>query len=403
MHAGHHVFAHIPHVRFFTLPEEVEHFYILAFVRTILTVTGGLFLPLFIYKATSSLTLVFLYMLLAQGIAKLPLRFVNLWVLRNYGVEWAMFLSILLAGLEYSFVYFLGMSLWAVFFYGLLEGLSGSLYWDAYHTSFGIFGRERDSAEELAGLQVLQNVTSILLPFISALLISWIGFHGFYALVFVSTFLASLWLLFKFGELHRVNFTMRDILTVPYRALHISDGIQYGFTWVIPIFLYLVFNGSVVLFGALKTAIGFAMALFAFIIARYFDRKKAFGLGRITYAGNAVFPAILAAIPTPLVASATEILRGLTNTFGVAISATLYRIVKHRNQALAVGRSFYVSAGKTISFTVALILAYTVEHAHLVILSPIDVTRYLIFLTTPFALLSIVLYGKLEKEAERYG
>jgi len=402
MHAGHHVFAHIPHIHFFKLPDEVAHFYILAFVRTILTVTGGLFLPLFIYKSTGSLTLVFLYMLLSQGVAKLPLRPANLWILRHYGVEWAMFLSIVLAGVEYSLVYFLGMGIIAVFFYGFLEGVSGSLYWDAYHTSFGVFGRERDSAEEIAGLQVIQNITSILLPMFSALIIRFLGFHTFYALVFVSTFLASLYLLFKFGELHRIDFSFHDVLHAPYRDLHVSDGIQYGFTWVIPIFLYIVFSGSVVLFGALKTLIGLAMALFSLIIARYFDRKRAFGLGRVTYLGNAVFPTILSLFPSPIVASVTEISRGLTNTFAVAISATLYRVVKHRAPALAVGRSFYVSVGKTVSFTVALVLAYLVECAHVLALSPVNTTRYLILLTMPFALLSYYLYGKLEREAGSY-
>ncbi len=402
MHAGHHVFAHIPHIHFFKLPDEVAHFYILAFVRTVLTVTGGLFLPLFIYKATSSLTLVFLYMLLAQGVAKLPLRPFNLWVLRRYGVEWAVFLSIVLAGTEYALVYFLGMNLAAVFFYGFLEGLSGALYWDAYHTSFGVFGRERDSAEEVAGLQVLQNVTSILLPVLSALVIRYVGFHGFYALIFVSTLLASIYLLFKFGKLHRVDFTFRDVLRTPYRDLHVSDGIQYGFTWVIPIFLYIVFGGSVVLFGALKTLIGIAMALFSLIIARYFDRKRAFGLGKVTYLGNAAFPAVLALFPTPIVVSASEIARGLTNTFSVAISATLYRIVKHRAPAMAVGRSFYISVGKSISFTVALAFAYLVESLHVFAFSPVDLTRYLILATVPFAITSVLLYGKLEREAESY-
>ncbi len=402
MHAGHHVFAHVPHSHFFKLPEEVEHFYILAFVRTILTVTGGLFLPLFIYKETSSLTLVFLYMLLAQGVAKLPLRPFNLWVLKKCGVEWAMFLSIVLAGTEYALVYFLGTDLAAVFFYGFLEGFSVSLYWDAYHTSFGVFGRERDSAEEVAGLQVLQNVTSILLPLLSALIIRYVGFHGFYAIVFASTLLASIYLLFKFGKLHRVDFTFHDVLHTPYRELHVSDGIQCGFTWVIPIFLYIVFGGSVVLFGALKTAIGLAMALFSFVIARYFDRKRAFGLGKVPYLGNIVFTTLLTLFPTPVVVSVSEIARGITNTFAVAISATLYRVVKHRAPAMAVGRSFYVSVGKTVSFTIALIFAYLVESLHVLAVPPVDLTRYLILATIPFAITSVLLYGKLEKEVEGY-
>ena len=402
MHAGHHVFAHIPHIHFFKLPEEVEHFYILAFVRTILTVTGGLFLPLFIYKETASLFLVFLYMLLSQSLAKLPTRPFNLWVLKKYGVEWAMFLSIVLAGVEYFFVYFLGMSIAAVFFYGVLEGLSAALYWDAYHTSFGVFGRERDSAEEVAGLQVLQSITSVLLPLVSAIIIGTIGFHAFYAVIFMGTVVGSLYLLSRFGETHRISYTMKDVLTVPYRDLHISDGIQYGFTWVIPIFLYIVFGGSVMLFGALKTTIGAAMAVFSLIIARYFDRKRAFGLGRITYLGNSFFTAILSAFPTPITASLLEIGRGLTNTFAVAISATLYRVVKHRSKALTVGRSFYVSVGKGIAFTAALLLAYAVEEAHVLELSPVDLTRYLIAMAAPFGIISFLLYRKLEREAAEY-
>ena len=402
MHAGHHVFAHIPHIHFFKLPEEVEHFYILAFVRTILTVTGGLFLPLFIYKETASLFLVFLYMLLSQSLAKLPTRPFNLWVLRKHGVEWAMFLSIVLAGTEYFFVYFLGMSIAAVFFYGVLEGLSAALYWDAYHTSFGIFGRQRDSAEEVAGLQVLQSFTSILLPLVSAIIIGAIGFHAFYAVIFIGTVIGSLYLLSRFGETHKVSYAMRDVLRVPYRDLHISDGIQYGFTWVIPIFIYIVFGGSVMLFGALKTAIAAAMAVFSLIIARYFDRKRAFGLGRITYLGNSLFTAILSAFPSPITASILEIGRGLTNTFGVAISATLYRVVQHRSKALTVGRSFYVSVGKGIAFTVALLLAYAVEKAEIIELGPVDLTRYLIALTIPFGVTSYVIYKKLEREVESY-
>ncbi len=402
MHAGHHVFAHLPHTHFFKLPEEVAHFYALAFVRTVLSVTGGLFFPLFVYKSTGSLTITFLYMLLSQGLARLPVRTFNLWVLRRHGVEWAMFLSILLGGTEYFLAYFAGMGIVAVFFYGILEGVSGALYWDAYHTSFGIFGREKDAAEEVAGLQILQNITAIVLPLISATVIAYLGFHAFYALVFVSTLAASLWLLKMFGKTHHVLFTMQEVLTVPFRDLHVSDGIQYGFTWVIPIFLYIVFGGSVLLFGALKTTIGAAMALFSFAIARYYDRKRAFGLGRITYLGNGFWTSVLVAFPAPLVASITEIGRGITNTFGVAITATLYRIVKHQSRALTVGRSFYVSMGKTIAFTVAIIVSAAAEYWHAIPADPVFITRALIAGTLPFALLSAYLYGKMERAAESY-
>ncbi len=401
MHGGHHVFAHLPHIHFFKLPDEVAHFYALAFVRTILTVTGGLFLPIYIYKATGSLFMVFLYMLLAQSLAKLPIRPFNLWVLRRYGVEWAMFLSIVFAGTEYMLVYFFGTALLPVFFYGILEGISTALYWDSYHTSFGLFGKIRESAEELAGLQIIQSITSIILPFLSAVVIGIVGFHVFYALVFVSTVLASLWLLSKFGEPHRVEYTMHDVLTVPYRDLHIFDGIQCGFTWIIPIFLYIVLSGSVLLFGAVKTIIAAAMALFSFLIARYFDRRRAFGMGRVVYLGNAVFPTILASFPSPVVATFTETARGLTNTFAVAISATLYRIVRERSPALTVGRSFYISLGKSVAFGLALIVSYLVEYAHALSLTPVDLTRYLIYFSAPFALLSFYLYGKLEREASR--
>lgn|GEM_PF-2977807 len=403
MHEGHHVFAHLPHLHFFELPEEVAHFYALAFIRTVLTVTGGLFLPLYIYKATGSLFLVFLYMLLSQSFAKLPLRPLNLWILRRFGIEWAMFASIILAGIEYLLVYFFGTALLPVFFYGVLEGISASLYWDSYHTSFGLFGKLKESAEELAGLQIIQSMTTILLPFLSAVVISVLGFHVFYAIVFISTVIASLWLLSRFGATHKVNFTMREVLTVPYRALHLSDGAQYGFTWIIPIFLYIVLNGSVLLFGVVKTIIAASMALFSFVIARYFDRKRAFGLGKIVYAGNAVFPTILATFPSPVVATVTETARGLTNTFGVAITATLYRVVRDRSPALAVGRSFYVSAGKSVAFTAALVLSYLVERAHVLSLSPVDLTRYLIYGAAIFALTSIYLYGRLERDVESLG
>ncbi|MDN5358730.1 MAG: hypothetical protein PWP76_573 [Candidatus Diapherotrites archaeon] len=401
MHAGHHVFGHIPHIHFFKLPEEVEHFYLLAFVRFVLTVTGGLFFPIFIYAETQSLTLVFLYMLLAQGLAKLPIRPFNLWVLRNHGVEWAMFLSIVFAGLEYTLAYFFGMTVLAVFFYGFLEGISGAIYWDAYHTSFGLFGREKDSAEEVAGLQVVQNLTGIFLPLISAVFIKMLGFHTFYAFVFIGTILASLYLLSRFGETHKVNFTMRDVIYVPYRALHLSDGIQWGFAWIMPIFTYLVFSGKVVLFGALKTAIAAAMAVFSFLVARYFDRKNAFGLGRVPYIGNAIFIPLQAMFPTPIVVTLGELGRSFTNTFAVAISATMYRIVKHRSPALSVGRSFFVSAGKSISFAFILILAYLAENGALA-LAQVDVCRTGLFLVIPFAISSCLLYGKMEREAESY-
>ncbi len=296
--------------------------------------------------------------------------------------------------------YFLGTTLAAVFFYGVLEGVSGALYWDSYHTSFGIFGKIRDSAEEVAGLQVLQSTVSIFLPFVSSAIIAWMGFHAFYAVVFAVTILTSVYLLHVFGETHRLDFSMSEVLHSPFKALHISDGVQYGFTWVIPIFLYILFSRNVLLFGALKTAIGLAMAIFSYLIARYYDRKRAYALGNVVYIGNGFWTALQAILAVPSVSAISEIGRGISNTFAVTIAATIYRAVKKRQPALVIGRSFFVSVGKSISFTIALLLSFSVEFLHIVQMSPLDITRALILLTPVFALSSIYFYGGLVKFVE---
>ena len=90
--------------------------------------------------------------------------------------------------------------------------------------------------------------------------------------------------------------------------------------------------------------------------------------------------------------------RGLTNTFAVAVSATFYRIVKHKHPALTVGRSFYASLGKSVAFLVAVVAAYLVEHLGVFSIAPLDLARFLVLLTVPFALISCLLYGRLVKD-----
>ncbi len=398
MHIGHHPFHHIPHIHF-KLPEEVEHFYLLSFARSVLAITGGLFLPLYIYKATGDLLSVLVYLLLSHGLFRVFSRPLSLYVLKGHGVEVAMFLSILLAGVEYLSVYFFGITPLLIALYGLLESLSTTLYWDAYHISFGIFGRERDNAEERAGLSVVQSAVSIILPVTSAVIINVVGFHTFYAIVFIVTVAASLFLLKHFRRFTKIEFTFKDVVESPYKRFLLFEGAMYSLMWLTPIFAYIVFSGDVVRFGLLFTFMGFVSTLLSYFVAKYIDRKHDYGLGRFYYAGAGIFIGALSLFPTTLGVYVTQLLRSAFNIFELAVVSAIYRVVKHKHPALAVGRSFYISIGKLVFFStlIALYFAFLTSGAR------IDDLTFLagVFIAAPIlAYLTIKEYGRLVREAE---
>lgn len=387
---GHHLFENVSHIYFFDLPEEVVHFYLLATVRSILLMTGSLFMPIYIYNETGSLILAFLYFLGAQSIVQIVLRpTFNTFIFRRLGVEVASFLSIVLAGVEYLLAYLFGVkNVLLLTLYAVLEGISRSLYWDAFHLSFGLFGKDREVAEEVAGLQLLQNALSIAFPFISVLFISLFGFHIFYLVVFFITLLTSFFLIKSFKHTTKIFVDPDRFKNIPCKELFLIEGVTIGISWFVPLYVYIVLSGNLAIIGGLKTLIGLVMAGVSYAIAAFVDRKHAYSLGRIVYLGNAIFIAFISLVPDAFLVSLSEILRGAALTFAVAISAAVYNVARKKDKTLLVARNFYISIGKGLALALFLALTF---------LGELSALRTTLLLALPFGLTTAYMYRCLER------
>ncbi len=384
------LFHHIPLTHFYELPEEIKHFYELSIIRAAFLSVGALFLPLYIYT-TLGLGYTLFYLFLSYGLFRLISRPLNVIILREWGIETAMFLAILMSGLMYLLVFLFGINEYSILLFSILEAFSFSLYWDAYHLSFSVFGRERQFGSEVADLTFIENFISILSPIAASAFIYYLGFHTFYGIVFVFTLILSLFLVRGFKKTYKVPITFEEVINAPFRRLFFVEGILSGLTTPGFLLLYLVLQGSVLAFGAVKTVIGLFVAFFSHLLGYYFDRKLPFWMGKLMYLGSTIYALIVSFTLHPLWVSLGEIIRWVMNTFQVAVSATLYTLARKTVKIIALSRSFYITMGRMLTLFLVLIAYYMVSAEDIVFIQSV------IMFAIPVSISMVLLYSDIER------
>ena len=354
---SYHGHLHISHFHFFSLPDEVKHFYYFALIRTVLFATGGLFLPLFIYSSTKSILLALIYYYVALGPLRLITKPLELWFLKDQGVERAMFVSVSLAGITFLLAYYLTINLTSVLLLGFLMGFSLALYWDSFHISFGLFGRFREVGEEMGSLVVLQSILSIVLPVLSGVFVSFFGFHLFYLIVFLFTLTASIFLVKSLGKTYRVRLSMERVIKAPLKRMHTLEGMMYGFLCFTDLFIYVVLGGAVILFGAVKFIVNLLSALSSYLVGYVFDRRLPLGLGRLLYLLEGLDGMVKTLLFNPIGAAVGDILKWMGAAFHTALAGTLYIIGRNGYPEIVIARSFYITVGKSLALTLVILFS----------------------------------------------
>ncbi len=349
-----HLHIHV-HFKPFHLPEEVKHFYELALIRNTLVLTFGLFAPIFLFT-NFGIEAVLVYYLVLAFFARVLEKPLFVFVLKKYGLELALYLSIVLlflASIVFSLVSGGTLNIYWILVAAILQGMSLALYWDSYHTAFGLFGMKREKIQELAMLEILNAVLAITLPIFSAIFIAILGYHAFFTVVSILAFFGAGYLLKHFDKKTRVTFSLRNIFTPKRWWLWTLEGAIIGLTWMVPIFLYQNLGG-IVNFGATRSAAALLGALSSLWLARRYDHGSHLGLAAVGYFLQGLLIILVAELPGALSASA-EIIRTIAAYLTIGIYTIVYEISRRYPEEL-IGRNMYIGVGNGIAFVILIAL-----------------------------------------------
>jgi len=329
------------------LPEEVKHFYELAIVKQFLGATIGVFIPAYLYVKTHTLVFPLLYIMLAWGVFTTIVAFINAVLLRRWGVERLMYMGIVALVIESFLVVMLPTTTWAVVLIAAAESVSMSTYWDAFHTSFGVFGKRREEVTEVAGMSVALSITSIVAPMFMAVLITALGYQGaFAAMVIAGAFLATL-LIRHFPKKHTIKVKLRSLIHVPFAKTWFISGIFFFSASLVPLYVFHLSNDVPEMLGTYMSIMGLVAALTSLHVARAVDKKEKYWLALILPVASGTLFLVYPHIRQLSLILLFEVLRQLSNAPGIAIYGALYNVAK-RSPSILLGRNLLVRMGKGV-------------------------------------------------------
>jgi len=270
----------------FKFSEQVKHTYLFSFLRAILMVSGGLFIPYYIFK-TLGFYYVILYQLLFSSVFRLLASLTIKGFLKKYGLEKAYFISILSFTIQMLLlkIFNLKQNPNLIFLLALLSSFSIVYYWFPLHLSISLYGSIKRKVEERFFVDLLISLVKSIFPFLSSLLIVYLGFRNFFGLISLIIIAISLYLLIELNKTNKttkINLKIRKKPDFKALILFFFEGSYV----ILALLFYLVLVKSynqLEEFGFLLTLSNILTLILAFYLSRRIDRFKDYTLAIVGF------------------------------------------------------------------------------------------------------------------------
>ncbi len=341
-------------LRFLSLPEEVRHFYVLAALRNALGIMFSVFAPIYVYALFGDVGAVVLYLLIDAGVVRILVKPLSVWLVGDFGLEISSLASLgLLIPATLLFVLVSDGILAPSFLFvaALFHGASMALYWDTYHTSFGVFGKPWEKLQERAIFELVNTLLHVVLPLLSATLIFFLGFSVFFSLTASISILGAIYLLRRFRRRYRVKIHLTSLLKEKYRLLWILEGGMSAFLLLVP--LYLFIRVGLLGFGATRSFAALLVAIANVWVAQRLERGRMLHVIPLAYVVTG-FSALFLTLASSITAPVFETLRVVSFLFASGSCIVAYRLAASRPSA-PIARNFWVDVGKIAVFASLLV------------------------------------------------
>jgi len=286
----------------------LRNLYLHRIARDIGASLVGMYGPIFFYILSGSLQFVLTFYGL---ICLLYFVFIPLWakLIRCLSMHILMMIGNLLLILYFIFLYFLARSGDIVLSLIILLILSNTLfrlfYWAPYHIDFARFVNKHHRGRQLSFLAIIVSLLGIVLPIVSAFIISRFGFPVLFIFAIVLIFISSLPIFFILHTREKYSFsyfeTFRKLFSKKHfktNLAYFADGVQdYVGALIWPIFIFTLLEGEYMSVGLVSAAIVLVTCILRYVTGEAvdrFDKKKLMKLSSLLYSLGWFFKAIVA-------------------------------------------------------------------------------------------------------------
>lgn len=266
------------------LSKKIKLFYTSSLIRSIGSGLIGSFGTIFFFQQFNNslekviilkISLFFLFLVLTP----IAMRF-----LKKYGIELMMRLAIPLLSISmFSLYMWNSVNMYVVVvIYVLSLSLFRSMYWVPYHVDFAKLTNKDSRGKQIAILQNISTIISMIIPLISSFIIIKLGFSTLFAIATLITLssiipltsIKTTYETYTFGYLE----TFRNVFKKNNRPLflsHFGNGMQSIIGSVIwPIFIFMIFDEKYSTFGIVASLSIVSMVILKFAIGYISDKFK---------------------------------------------------------------------------------------------------------------------------------
>ena len=237
------------------LSHDAINLFVHHFIRSTGTGVIGMFGIIYIYQLFDDIRVPFIYYGILYLFVFLTTSSVMKNIVNKLGFKRSMILSLNFLVIFFLALFFAGRSpnptLWLIVAM-IAQYINIVLYWVPYHTDFAILTDEKKRAENYAMLSSFISIIAIILPVLSATIISYSGFGLLFLLAITFIVLSGFYL----NKISKINeefiFTTRQSLQELFSkknrhlfVAYFSDGVQAIIGAIIwPLFIFILLDGN---------------------------------------------------------------------------------------------------------------------------------------------------------------
>jgi MFS family permease len=347
-----------------SLPEEVVHLYLISAIRTFLSSSAAIFMPLYVFHATNSALMAFAFMFLEFfWLAVVTTAIV--YSFRRVTFEWLGLAStVAFAGL-FAFVFaYPRVDSTFLLVAPLLFGASGGSYWLFHHLVYSVYGG-RHVSRNFSYESIINTLVGVAAPIITGFIAYFLSYHVFFALASV---LSVLYLFVWIRHLHKQTDLDLTPLRGFYRVAAADRTLLYfiGGFYTIPFLsipIYLAADTAAntpAIIGTVMSASALFGAFVTYILGKYVDESHDYPLGALGFTLLAFL--ILHMLYTPSIAPWLASIRDFFGALAfLPATSWIYLMGGKSKGAELFARELALFAGRIVFFGTLILLKLSVD------------------------------------------